>query len=67
MSDATPTATPAPTAPTKPKAKPLPKVRPVYGPMVNLLTNQRIEGITEVPEIDGFLQAQLEAGKLELV
>lgn len=66
MSDATPTA-PTKTTPPTAKSKSLPKVRPVYGPMVNLLTDQRIDGITEVPEIDGFLQAQLDAGKLELV
>ncbi len=62
MSDVIPTA-----PPTKTKVKALPRVRPVYGPMVNLLTDQRIDGITEVPEIDGFLQAQIDAGKLELV
>ena len=62
----TPTPTPAATSKTA-KPKSLPKVRPVYGPMVNLLTDQRIDGITEVPEIDGFLQAQIDAGKLELV
>ena len=42
-------------------------VEPVFGPMVNLLTNQRIEGITEVPEVVSWLQAHLDAGKLTRV
>lgn len=55
---------------TKPKGKEQKTkilVEPVFGPMVNLLTNQRIEGITEVPEMDSWLQAQLDAGKLTRV
>ena len=42
-------------------------VRPVYGRMVHLLTNQEINGETEVPEIDGWLQAQIDAGKIVIV
>lgn len=42
-------------------------VRPVYGRMVHMLTNQEINGETEVPEIDGWLQAQIDAGKIVVV
>lgn len=49
--------------------KPAPKkikVEPVFGPMVDLVTDQRIDGVTEVPAIHGWLQAQIDAGKLRL-
>ena len=42
-------------------------VRPVYGRMVHMLTAQEIVGDTEVPEIDGWLQAQIDAGKIVVV
>ena len=42
-------------------------VRPAYGRMVHMLTNQEINGETEVPEIDGWLQAQVDAGKIVVV
>lgn len=53
----------------KPEAKQPKKitVRPVYGRMVHLLTNQEINGETEVPEIDGWLQAQIDTGKIVVV
>ena len=41
-------------------------VTPVYGPMHHLLLDVRIEGPTEFDEIDSFLQAQIDAGKLRL-
>ena len=42
-------------------------VRPVYGRMVHMLTAQEIVGDTEVTEIDGWLQAQIDAGKIVVV
>ena len=42
-------------------------IRPVYGRMVHMLTAQEIVGDTEVPEIDGWLQAQIDAGKIVVV
>lgn len=42
-------------------------VRPVYGRMVHQVTAQEMIGDTEVPEIDGWLQAQIDAGKVVLV
>ena len=42
-------------------------VQPVYGRMVNVLNNQTIVGVTEVKQIDAWIQAQIDAGKLELV
>lgn len=54
----------------KPKATKEPKkilVQPVYGLMVNLITGQRFDGITELTEIDGWTQAQIDAGKIQLV
>lgn len=53
----------------KPEAKQPKKitVRPVYGRMVHMLTAQEIVGDTEVPEIDGWLQAQIDAGKIVVV
>lgn len=53
----------------KPEAKQPKKitVRPVYGRMVHMLTNQEINGETEVSEIDGWLQAQIDAGKIVVV
>mgnify|MGYP001769446800 CR=1 FL=1 len=53
-----------------PKAKAEPKkitVRPVYGRMVHMLTSQELDGVTEVHEIDGWLQAQIDAGKIVIV
>lgn len=63
----------APKAQRAPKAESLkqePKkiiVRPVYGRMVHVITNQEIVDITEVPEIDSWLQAQIDAGKIVVV
>ena len=42
-------------------------VRPVYGRMVHQVTAQDMIGDTEVPEIDGWLQSQIDAGKVVLV
>ena len=42
-------------------------VRPVYGRMVHMHTAQEIDGDTEVAEIDGWLQAQIDAGKIVVV
>ncbi len=42
-------------------------IRPVYGRMVHMLTAQEIVGDTEVAEIDGWLQAQIDAGKIVVV
>lgn len=42
-------------------------VRPVYGRMVHMHTAQEIVGDTEVAEIDGWLQAQIDAGKIVVV
>lgn len=42
-------------------------VRPVYGAMVHQLTAQLIDRPTEFDEVDFWLQAQLDAGKLEKV
>ena len=62
-----------PQAKTHQANKPEPKqpkkitVRPVYGRMVHMLTNQEINGETEVSEIDGWLQAQIDAGKIVVV
>ena len=42
-------------------------VRPVYGRMVHMHTAQEIDGDTEVPEIDGWLKAQIDAGKIVVV
>lgn len=42
------------------------RVRNVHGPMHHLKLDRRIDGITEFDAIDGWLQSQLDAGKLEL-
>lgn len=42
-------------------------VETVYGPMHHLLKDFKIEGTTPVDEIDTWLQAQIDAGKLKLV
>ena len=42
-------------------------VEPVFGRMVHVLTGVEIKGLTEVAEIDGWLQAQIDAGKLKVV
>lgn len=42
-------------------------VNPVYGRMVHMHTAQEINGVTEVPEIDSWLQAQIDAGKIVVV
>ncbi len=42
-------------------------IRPVYGRMVHMHTAQEIDGDTEVAEIDGWLQAQIDAGKIVVV
>ena len=63
------------TAPAKsddvPKAKPTPKklayVRAVHGALHHLFTGVTFTADPKKVEIDGFLQAQLDAGKLEIV
>jgi hypothetical protein len=74
MSDDTEVSKPQETVEAKePKTRTPPKqpkkitVRPVYGRMVHMLTAQEIVGDTEVPEIDGWLQAQIDAGKIVVV
>lgn len=42
-------------------------VKPLYGRMVNVLNNQAIVGLTEIKQVDAWVQAQIDAGKLELV
>ncbi len=52
------------------QTKALPKkiiVRPVYGRMVHQITALEMIGDTEVPEIDGWLKAQIDAGKVVVV
>ena len=52
----------------EPKAQPkVIRVQPVYGRMVHMHTAQEINGVTEVPEIDSWLQAQIDAGKIVVV
>lgn len=41
-------------------------VSPVYGPMHHPFLNLRIDGLTELPEIDSWTQCQLDAQKLTL-
>jgi hypothetical protein len=41
-------------------------VQPVFGRMVNVLNNQALVGVTEIKEIDAWVQAQIDAGKLQL-
>jgi hypothetical protein len=50
------------------KAKPEKKflVQPVHGRMVHVLTGVVFDGTTEVKEIDSWLQAQIDAGKIVL-
>ena len=74
MSDDTEVSKPQETVEVKEsKTRPPPKqpkkitVRPVYGRMVHMLTAQEIVGDTEVTEIDGWLQAQIDAGKIVVV
>lgn len=42
-------------------------VRSVNGPLLHLFTNTVFTGDPKKTTIDGFLQAQLDAGKLEIV
>ena len=42
-------------------------VRPVYGRMVHQITALEMIGDTEVPEIDSWLKAQIDAGKVVVV
>lgn len=42
-------------------------VEPVYGPMVHILKGYPIDGVTKVEEIDPWLQAQIDAGKVKVV
>lgn len=42
-------------------------VQPVHGRMVHVLTGFVFEGVTEVPIVDSWLQAQIDAGKVKLV
>lgn len=50
----------------KKEVKPV-KVEPVYGPMVHLLLDKPINGITAFEDTDAWLQAQIDAGKLKVV
>lgn len=43
------------------------RVEPVYGEMVHVVLDKPIRGITTFDEIDPWLQAQLDAGKLKKV
>lgn len=43
------------------------RVEPVFGPMVHIVLNKQIDGETKFDEIDFWLQAQIDAGKLRLV
>lgn len=43
------------------------RVEPVYGDMVHVVLDKPIRGITPFDEIDPWLQAQLDAGKLKKV
>lgn len=43
------------------------RVIPVYGPMHHLILNKPIVGETLFEGMDGWLQAQIDAGKLTLV
>ena len=50
---------------TEPEPKPRTfTVTPVYGPMVHLIKNVRIDGPTEFDEVDFWLQAQIDSGKV---
>lgn len=43
------------------------QIQPVYGRMVHMHTAQEIVGVVEVDEIDPWLQAQIDAGKIVVV
>ena len=59
------------TAPTEKKTEPKAPakfwVRAVHGNLLHLFTNVVFTSDPKKVEIDGFLQAQLDAGKLEIV
>lgn len=60
----------APRAPKAEAPKKVPKkiqIQPVYGRMVHMHTAQEIVGVVEVDEIDPWLQAQIDAGKIVVV
>lgn len=42
-------------------------IQPVYGPMHHMIKDYPINGITEVLEIDSWLQAQIDAGKITVL
>lgn len=42
-------------------------IQPVHGPMHHLIKDYRIDGLTQITEIDAWLQAQIDAGKIEIV
>jgi len=50
-----------------PKQPKVIRIQPVYGRMVHMLTAQEINGVTEVPAIDDWLQAQIDAGKIVVI
>lgn len=43
------------------------KVQPVFGDMHHVILDKPIKGITQFDEVDSWLQAQLDAGKLKEV
>lgn len=60
------TPTPKATPPEQRTAKPV-YVRAVHGPIQHLFTGVTIGADPKQVEIDGFLRAQLDAGKIEVV
>jgi len=42
-------------------------IQPMHGPMHHLTRDYRIDGLTQVPEIDDWLQAQIDAGKITVL
>lgn len=42
-------------------------IKPVHGSMHHLIEDYPIVALMEVPKIDGWLQAQIDAGKIEIV
>ena len=51
----------------EPVTKQATKVQTVYGRMVHVVTGQVFDGVTEVPGMDPWVQAQVDAGKMNLV
>ena len=55
-----------PVADTKGKQEKKIAVHTLHGRMVHVLTGEVFDGVTEVKEVDSWLQAQIDAGKLKL-